>query len=246
VAGDLLVVPNDQDGESSVIALDRATGETRWECKRKSDVAAFATPCVYQPDGGKPQLILSSSAHGITGIDLSTGQVIWELPVFQNRVVGSPLVAGELIFACAGVGGVGKQTFAVRPGDPAKGTQAEIAYEIKGKLPYVPTPVANGNLVFLWFDHGVVTCLDAPSGEIVWQEKIGGDYFGSPVRVADRLYCISRKGEMVVLAASREFEELAHVSLEEPSFSTPAIAGGVMYLRTVSHLMAIGGSRGSR
>jgi outer membrane protein assembly factor BamB len=241
---DLIIVPNDQDGESSVIALDRATGETRWERKRRTDKAAFSTPCLYQPDQGPPQLILSSSAHGITGLDPSDGAVIWELPVFEKRVVGSPAVAAGLIFASAGEGGVGKQMFAVRPGNPQKGVEAKVAYEITGSLPYVPTPVAHGDLVFLWLDRGVVTCLDAPTGEIAWQERVGGDYFGSPVRVGDRLYCISREGEVVVLAAAREFKVLGRIDLEERSQSTPAIADGVMYLRTVSHLMAIGGSKG--
>jgi hypothetical protein len=87
----------------------------------------------------------------------------------------------------------------------------------------------------------VVTCVHAPTGEIRWRERVGGDYFCSPVRVADRLYCISREGEMVVLAAKGEFQELARIDLEEPSHATPAVADGVMYLRTTGHLMAIGG-----
>jgi outer membrane protein assembly factor BamB len=139
---------------------------------------------------------------------------------------------------------VGKQMFAVQPGNSQKGIEAKVAYEITGSLPYVPTPVAHGDLMFLWFDRGVVTCLDAPTGEAVWKEqRVGGNYFGSPVRVGDRLYCISREGEVVVLAAAREFKVLARIDLEERSQSTPAIADGVMYLRTVSHLMAIGGSK---
>jgi len=239
--GDLLVVPRDQDTDSSVVALDRRTGRTRWQRRRNDDRAAFATPCIYQPEGGRAQLILSSSAHGITSLDPATGEVHWELPLFQNRVVGSPLVAAGLIFASAGTGGIGRQMYAIRPGDPDRGTEAEVAYEIQGSLPYVPIPVAHDDLIFLWFDKGVVTCLEAATGALVWRERVGGDYFGSPVRVGDRLYCISRTGEVVVLAASREFKELGRVDLGEPSNSTPAVADGVMYLRTASHLMAIGG-----
>ena len=156
-------------------------------------------------------------------------------------MVGSPAIAAGLVFGQCGSGGGGKGMFAVRPGNPAEGTEAEVAYELKDSLPYAPTPVANGRLLFLFNDQGVVTCIDAPTGELQWRERVGGRYFGSPVRVADRLYCISREGQMVVLAASEEFNELARIDLEEPSNSTPAIADGVMYLRTLSHLMAIGG-----
>ena len=239
---DLVILPDEQDGESSVVALDRTTGEIRWRAKRRTAKAAFATPCLYQPETGPPQLILSSWAHGIGSLDPRTGKPNWEQAVFKYRVVGSPAIAAGLIFGYCGTGGVGRQMFAVRPGNPATGAKSEIAYEVQGSLPYVCTPVAYGNLLFAWFDRGVVTCLDAPTGEIVWRERIGGDYFGSPVRVGDRLYCISREGEMVVLAAAREFQELARIDLEERSNSTPAIADGVMYLRTVSHLMAIGGN----
>jgi outer membrane protein assembly factor BamB len=238
---DLLIVPNEQDGESSIVALDRATGETRWLAKRRTVKAAYSTPCIYRPASGPPQLILTSWAHGISSLDPRTGEPNWEQAVFKHRVVGSPIVAAGLVFGSCGTGGVGKQMFAVRPGNSTTGDASEIAYELKRSLPYVCTPVAHGDLVFAWFDRGVVTCLDGPTGAIVWQERIGGDYFGSPVRVADRLYCISREGEMVVLAAARQFKVLARIDLEEPSNSTPAIADGVMYLRTISHLMAIGG-----
>jgi outer membrane protein assembly factor BamB len=69
---------------------------------------------------------------------------------------------------------------------------------------------------------------------------VGGKYFGSPVRVGQRLYCMSREGEAVVLAASEDYKLLARVPLGEPSQATPAVADGVMYLRTLSHLMALG------
>jgi len=241
----MLIVPNEQDGPSSVIALDRATGQTRWKRERRTEKAAFATPCIYQPDKGPPQLIVNSWAHGISSLDPYTGEPNWEQSVFRYRVVGSPAIAAGLIFGCCGTGGMGRQMIAVRPGNPASGAESEVAYEVKGSLPYVCTPVAYGDLLFAWFDRGVVTCLDAPTGEIIWRERIGGDYFGSPVRVADRLYCISREGEMVVLAAARQFKDLARIDLEEPSNSTPAVADGVMYIRTASHLMSIGGKGAS-
>lgn len=237
---DMVIVPNEQDGESSIIALDRATGETRWESKRRTEKTAYATPCVYTPEAGSPQLLVNSWGHGFSGLDPRTGNLLWELPVFRYRVVGSPALCAGLVFGSAGSGGIGRQMFAVRPGEPGRGIEAEVAYELKGSLPYVVTPVARGDLLFAWFDKGVVTCLRAATGEVVWKERIGGDYFGSPVCVDGKLYCISREGEVVVLAATAEFEELGRVDLGEPSNSTPAVADGVMYLRTKSHMMALG------
>ncbi len=237
----MVIVPNDQDGASSILALDCQTGKTLWQTQRRTEKAAYATPCLYEPESGSPQLIFSSWAHGLNGIDPQTGETLWELPLFKNRVVGSPLVCSGLVFAAAGTGGIGRQMYAVRPGNPSRGIQAQTAYEVKGSLPYVVTPIACGDLLFAWFDKGVVTCLVAATGEMLWKERIGGDYFASPVLVDGRLYCISCEGEVIVLAASRQFQELSRVELGEPSHSTPAVADGVMYLRTVSHLFALEG-----
>jgi outer membrane protein assembly factor BamB len=237
----LLILANEQDAESSVVALDAKTGADRWTCPRRTQKTAYATPCIWRPDQGPPQLIADSWAHGVSSIDPRSGKPNWELPVFRNRVVGSPMIAGGLIFAACGTGGIGRQMVAVRPGNPATGTQPKVAYELSGSLPYVCTPVALGNLLFSWFDRGVVTCLDAPTGKIRWRERIGGDYFSSPIRVRDRIYNASRDGEMIVLAAAEQYKLLARFSLGERTHSTPAVANGTMYLRTVSHLMAVGG-----
>jgi outer membrane protein assembly factor BamB len=239
----LVILTNEQNGPSSVVALDTATGAERWKRLRRSEKAAYSTPCLFEAPGAPPQLILTSWPHGVSSLDPQTGRPLWELPVFTYRVVGSPLAANGLIFASCGGGGKGPPFVAVRPGDPGRGTKAEVAYDLRKPVPYVPTPVAHKGLVFLFGDQGIVKCLDAARGSQRWQERIGGNYFGSPVRVDERLYCISREGVLVVLAAADKYQLLARIDLEEPSSSTPAVAGGVMYLRTLSHVMAIGPRR---
>ena len=208
-----------------------------------SGKAAYATPCLLGAAGDSPQIVLESTAHGMTGIDARTGKALWEVPdIFPSpkRVVASPVVAGGLVLGQCGEGGVGLHVVAVRP--PAKeGDKAAVAWKITKSAPYVPMPVVRGDLVFLWGDAGTVLCVRAAGGEEVWREKVGGNYFGSPVCVGGRLYCISTKGEVVVLAAAEKYELLARNPLGEKSHATPAIAGGRMYLRTWSHLISVGG-----
>lgn len=243
LAGDVLVVANDQDegGTSSYLGLDRATGQTRWQVDRVSKKASFSTPCLFQPDGGGAQVILTSCAHGITSLDPASGRKNWELPVFEVRATGSPLIAGGMIFAANGAGTSGRYLVAARPGIPEQGVQPEELYRIKEVVPYVPTPVARWPLVFLWSDRGVATCIDGPTGQVHWRERVGGEYLASPVCVGQAIYCNAKSGEMVVLAAADKYEVLARIDLGEPTNSTPAVADGVMYLRTLSHLMALGG-----
>jgi hypothetical protein len=123
----------------------------------------------------------------------------------------------------------------VKPGD-----KPELAYEVKTQAPYVPTPVAKGDLLFLWSDGGIATCIDAATGERHWQERIGSNFSGSPVCVRDKLYCIDEQGVVYVLAAEKQYALLGKNALGNPSRATPSVARGKIYLRSDSQLVAVG------
>jgi outer membrane protein assembly factor BamB len=122
---DLVILGNDQDGDMMgktggkcfLIAVDRKTGETRWQIDRQAAVVAYSTPCIYQPEGGEPELIFNSQAHGITSLNPKTGKLNWEVNgVFDKRSVSSSLLAGGLLIGSCGSGGGGNYLVAVRPG----------------------------------------------------------------------------------------------------------------------------------
>ena len=234
------------DLESTWIAVDRKTGQDRWTRTRGNSQISYSTPCVYSPKGRRPQLIFSSRAHGITGIDPATGQVIWELPTaLPGRIVSSPIIAEEedIIIATCGKGGAGIQLTAARPGYRDKPDRAKVIYTRTGNYaPYVPTPLAKDGLLFMFNDQGEVSCMRLETGEPLWCEKPGGRFYGSPVWVNSLIYCINRAGEVLVLQAAPTYELVGIYPLGEPSQATPAVAGDKMYLRTYSHLISIGGN----
>lgn len=248
VVDDLVIFNNQQHSDairgkdpkiprSSVLALDRMNGELRWKTPRGSNLASHSVPCLYTPEGGPAELIVPSRSHGIVSYNLESGTVNWAAEgIFKQRTVTSPLIAGGLIFGSNGSGGGGVYAVAVKPG-----TNAELKYEVTRQASYVPTPVALGNLVFIVSDKGVVTCLDAPSGKRHWRRRVGGDYFSSPIIVDGKLYCASRDGVMVVLAAEADYQMLAKNPLGDNVHATPAVAGGRMYIRTFGKLMSLGG-----
>ncbi len=233
---DMVVLGNDQDGVSFLTAVNCKDGEERWRTERRSAVVAYSTPCVFYPPGGRPELIFNSEAHGISAIDPQDGHMKWELSVFDKRSVSSPVVAAGLIFGSCGSGGGGNYLVAVKPG-----TSPEIAYKVTDGAPYVPTVLSKGELLFLWSDKGVVSCLKAATGDKLWRERVGGNYSGSPVLIGDFLYCIAEDGTVVVLAASEKYQLVARNALGEDSRSTPAVSSDRLYLRTYSHLISIGG-----
>ncbi len=239
---DKVIIGNEQDGPSFSTALEAVTGKTVWQTARTSGKSAYSTPCVYEPKVGPPALIFNSQAHGIYAVEPATGKVLWEYSkAFDKRSVSSPVVAGEIIFGSCGSGGGGNFVTAIRAGDAGTAREPELAYQVKNSAPYVPTSVTVGDLVWLWSDGGIVTCLDAPTGQTRYQERVSGNFFGSPVWVDGRLFAVSTSGEVVVLEASDKFKVLERYPLNELCHTTPAVAGGRMFIRTEKRLHSIGG-----
>ena len=232
-----------EDGRSVWIAVDRKTGRTRWELERQTGPkTSYSTPCVYSPPTGASQLIFTSRSHGITSVNPRTGTVIWEAgSVFPSRTVSSPVIADGLIIGTCGDGSSGKCLVAIHPGTTDKSTQPSEAYTIdRSTATYAPTPLAIGGLLFTYHDRGYVSCLRSDTGEQLWREKPSNRIYGSPVWADGKLYCITAKGEVLVIKAAPTYELLAVNPLGEESNATPAIADGRMYLRTYSQLISIG------
>jgi outer membrane protein assembly factor BamB len=245
IVDDLLIVPNDQDGPTaSIVALDKKTGSVRWQIPRKfqKNGAAASTPCVFQPKGGAAQLILTSRTDGMSGHDPKTGKTLWSLPdVISFRPVGSPIATDTLVIGTSGEGGDNRTGTAVEP-PSAPGGQPKIVFKTPtGKsYPYVPSPVVKGDLLFTWSDIGTVTCTRVSSGEKIWQQPVGQEYFSSPVIAGDKLLNVTKKGAVICLAAGEKFEELGRSDLGDLCYATPAIAGNRLIIRTATGLISVG------
>lgn len=238
---DLVILTNDQDGPSSIVAFDRRTGETAWTAPRKSasQSTSYATPFVYRPKEGPAQLICSSSQSGVSGLDLRTGKTIWTTDSLPARTVGSPVLAAGLVLQTCGGGGQGKSLVAVDPNGKGDVSKTHVKYERTKILPYVPTPLVCGDLVFLWGDHGIVCCMDPLTGRDAWKNRVGGDFSSSPICAGGMVFNVDEHGNVIVLAASRQFKELGRFSLGDQCHSTPAAANGRIYFRTFHHLACV-------
>ena len=241
---DMIIVDNDHDAESFLVAVDSATGVVRWQLPRIGDRACYSTPCVFEPKDRDAEIIFTHSFRGITGVDAAKGTKNWEIDVFgthKQRAVGSPVIYNDLVIGSSGFTTAEKNVVAVRPTQTTTGHQVKEVYRLNRQVPHVPTPLVYGDRLFLWTDTGIVSCVDVSNGKQIWQKRIGGTYFGSPVCIGGRLYCIDRDGVVNVVAAADKFEQLASNELGETCRSTPAASDGVMYLRTHSQLFSIGG-----
>ena len=233
----------EKPGKSFMLAFDRKTGKERWRTPLVSMNVCYSVPFIYTNKNGQDELICISTGNGVFSLDPLTGERNWAFEgAFDKRTVGSPILAGGLILGGTGSGAYSSNYIvAVKPGNPP-----ELAYQIKNsskfKAPYVPSLIAKGDAVYCLYDRGFAACIDAPTGKINWFKRSGANFSGSPVRVRDKIYCIDEDGVVWVIAADeKEYKVLAKNPLGEPSRSTPAVAGGKLFLRTYSHLFCIGG-----
>jgi len=242
----LVILANDHRADSFVVAVNSRTGKTQWLLKQTPGKTPYATPCILELDGKEPEIITVSTANGVSAIKARTGELSWTLGGIagnpaRERPVCSPIVADGKILGVYGTAGRGTTSFVIRPGNTAKGTKPRLVRSLNGRLPYVPTPLVKDNLLFIWNDNGTVICYRLPDYEQLWEAEVPGNFYGSPVCINDRLYCLSKKGVVVVIAAAETYQLHAENPLGELSFATPAISGGRMYLRTHTQLISVGG-----
>ena len=233
-------------GELSSSPSSGKTGETAME-DRPRNPSWPATPppaSVEWEIGPRP-----SSPARPTASRRSTcrvAEISWEIDgLWDDRTVSSPQLHGELVFGSFGQGPrPGSASSRSVPGRPEglADARGELVYDVtKKRAPGSQLRGRGRPPLPLDRQCGVVTCLDAATGEVHWRERVGGVASTAPRSGSKgRLYGISKRGEVVVLAASKDFEELGRVDLGEKTFATPAIADGVMVLRTESRLYSLG------
>lgn len=230
---ELLVLTNDQDGDGGVLALDAATGETVWTTPRDSREVAYSTPVVLRRPNEPLTLLTASGAAGLVALDAATGAQRWRTGPLPSRVVASPALAGGRAWAQCGSGGAGKRLIGVNV------ATGEVEIERTRSLPYVPTPVGANGLLFLWGDRGVVTALNAQTGEALWTERVGGNYSSSPIVVGDAVICVTEDGDVTALDAAATFRLRGKSTLGGACFATPAIAGQRAFFRMADRLVCL-------
>ncbi len=236
VSGDVVVLNGDQEGKSSgfLFGLDKKTGEIAWRIPRRGTRLSYSTPC---ETGGK--LVFTNWEHGITLVDPPSGKVLAELGTFvqhtSQRAISSPIIHGDLVIATCGYTGNPKHCVGVR----VTGDRLEEVWRVERNVPHIPSPLVVDGWLYLWDDQGIVSRVDPRTGEVGWRERVGGNYFGSPVSDGRVILCIDADGQAVTLEAGPEFRVLGRTRLGELCRSTPALGQGRVYVRIFDRLWAI-------
>jgi outer membrane protein assembly factor BamB len=175
----------------------------------------------------------------VQGFDLKTGKRLWTSKVLGEGKVPSPVIADDLVFASGGWGGR-ESIKAFRMGAEGDLDESNLVWEQKKGVPKLSSLIYLKPHLFAMTDGGVASCYNAATGEIVWQERVGGNFSASPVAANGRLYFVGDEGQTTVLEAGPKFNVLARNPLGEKVQASPAIADGRFYIRTAGSLFCIG------
>jgi outer membrane protein assembly factor BamB len=243
---DLVIIQCDTQADSFVLALDAATGETKWKTSR-NELPSWGTPTVVATSAG-PELVTNASNY-IRGYDATTGRELWTLGRSSKITAPTPIASDGLVVVASGRGPE-RPIYVLRPGArgdltlPKDRTSSQaVAWSRTGRGSYMPTPLAYGGILYVLANNGVFDAYDLRTGKEIYRQRlplVGSGYSASPVAADAKIYLSNEDGHMLVLRAGAAFEHIATNPMGELLMATPALSDGVMYVRGMSSLFAIG------
>lgn len=236
---DLLILLCDHTPASYLLAVDTKTGKDRWKADRGKGRASYSTPFVVHAGTG-PELVVNSTER-IDAYDPKTGAFLWHAGEVSRFAVPMPTSHDGVLYASRGYRS--GPYMAIRPGGRGDVRATHVLWNVPTGAPYISSLVYAGGLLYMANDVGIVTAIDASTGERVWQERLGGIFSASPVAADGKVYLVSETGETIVLGAGRPPEVLARNGIGERSLASPVISQGQIFLRTDDHLFCIGKPR---
>ncbi len=236
---DLLIVNCDGGDAAFVTALDAKTGEARWRADRPDNPDkkfAFSTPVAIDVDGTAQ--IVSAGAGSVMSYDPHTGREIWRVNYPGGySVVPRPAFGHGMVFVSSGYDR--PTLYAIRADGQGNVTETHVAWTLNRNAPHNPSPLLVGDELYVVSDHGVAMCVDARSGEVHWQQRLGGNFSASPVYGDGKIYFLNEAGATTVIAPGKKYQELAVNTLPGRTLATPALVQGAVFLRTDQHLYRI-------
>jgi outer membrane protein assembly factor BamB len=233
----LLIVLYDQgsadENLSKIIAFDSISGSVIWETKRPVP-NSWATPIIINT--GKREELITSANPYVIAYDPVTGLEFWRAKCLSGDIAPSPVYANGFVYAANAYA----KLVAIRPDGQGDVTQTNIAWSADSGLPDICSPLTNGDLLFLLQTYGLMTCYDAKTGQVVWDNDFAETFRASPSLVGDKVYLLTADGLMIIIKVDRKLEEIARYDIGEKTNCSSAFLDGRIYIRGKENLYCIG------
>ncbi|MBM4030433.1 MAG: serine/threonine protein kinase [Planctomycetes bacterium] len=244
---DMVILNGDQDsrpkGPAYIVALDKATGATKWETPRPVGVRSYTPPVIFDAAGRK-QLMLSGS-QCVASYDPDTGKQLWMVDGPTEQMAASLVMTEGIVFVTGGFPTL--HLMAIRPDGEGNVTKTHVLWH-EPKQPklvsYVPSPLAYKEWFFVVSDGAQgggahLTCLEAKTGKPVWTEKLGRHQSASPVLAEGLMFIPDDDGITWIVKAGPKFELVAKNPIGDQCFASFALSRGRIFIRSLKSLWCI-------
>ena len=241
----MVIVQCDIQRGSFLAAFDTATGKEVWRTQR-DEIPSWSTPTILEVNG-KAELITQATTF-TRGYDPMTGKELWKYSGNSEIAIPTPIVGPGFVVITNGYRGV-QPIVALKPGATGDITLKDnetknqfIVWSSKRGGPYIPTPVIYGDYLYVLQGNGALAAYKIATGEQVYQKRLGGaagSFSASPVAADGKIYCTSEDGDVYVVKAGPEYQELAKNSIGEVVMASPAISDGLIIFRGLKNVYAI-------
>lgn len=235
IYNDKLVLICYQVGFSTLLALDKKTGKEVWRQDRNAGVISYSTPLFVDAPSGKEMIV--NSGFGVEAFNPDTGDKLWHYEEPSRFPIPAPIHRDGVIYLNRGYRS--SPYMALRVGGRGNIADSHVAWRSATGGPYISSLVEYEGLLYMANDTGILTCIDAATGERVWQERLGGVFSASPVVADGNIYFSSETGEMLVLKAGRTAQVVARNKLSGHTLASPAISDGKIFIRFDTRLVAV-------
>ncbi|MBL4885289.1 MAG: PQQ-binding-like beta-propeller repeat protein [Planctomycetaceae bacterium] len=228
-----------------IVAMDKMTGKTVWK-KDRMDLfetddgdrkKAYGTPAIFEVDG--QPLLISPYAKATMAYEPQTGKELWWIRYEQHSTANRPLFDGKHIYIGSGFGK--GSVIAVNP-HQAKGdvTDSNVLWTVDRGMPSKPSQLLIDGKIYTVADkNGIVSCIDVTTGEVLWQDRIGGTFSASPIYAGGHMYFCDEDGKTTVVKPGDALNVVAENKLTPGFMATPAVVGNALFLRTKTDLYRI-------
>jgi len=253
---DKLFVQVDNEEQSFLVAINTKNGDELWRMQRDEN-SQYSSPIIWQ-NSERAELIVGGIFY--RSYDPATGKLLWELDMEKGRSSATPVAVADRLYVGTefrnrgGADDGGGYLFSIKPGGsgnispPAGASSSQfVEWKIRDSGIQMASPVlCNDKIYLLERRRGAIHCISAKTGETVYRQRFPGAraFWSSPLTCDGKVLATAADGTTYVLGGDSKFEILSENKIPELTWSTPAIANGALFFRTVDHLYCIG--RGGR
>jgi outer membrane protein assembly factor BamB len=250
----LVILQNDIQKGSHVVAFDIKTGRQVWRTERPDEIPSWGTPNVVEgrdASGKKRFELVTNATKAIRSYDPMTGKELWYMTGknFNSETTAStPILWNDIIYIVNGYPPV-QPLFAIKTGasgdislPEGKETSDSVLWSKKRGGTRAATSIVYNDILYTVAEQGVLTAYNPKTGERLYQQRIsqkGSAHSASPVIANGNMYLASEDGDLFVVKTGPKFELMAQNPVGEWMMATPAISDGVLYIRSAKQIIAI-------